>query len=108
MGPITFLPFGKDGFRGGSNQGVEAVYLGIGDHELLNVSKEADLLFFDQARESEHQHLLWNLPRVYETLAEEVEVDGVLFVPFFAVMLPSSHPVNTSKVQDWSLIPELY
>jgi hypothetical protein len=108
VGPVAFLPFGKEGFQGGSYRGVGTVCLATGDHALLSISKEADLLFFDQARGSEHQHLLWSLPGVYETLLEEVQVDGPLVVPFFSVMAPSSHPVNTSKVQDWSLIPELY
>jgi hypothetical protein len=108
VGPVAFLPFGKEGFQGGSNRGVRTVCLVTGDHALPSISKEADLLFFDQARGSEHQHLLWSLPGMYETLLEEVQVDGPLVVPFFSVMAPSSHPVNTSKVQDWLLIPELY
>ena len=80
--------------------------LGIGERILPCPSKQEDLDFFDKAREPKYKETLWSLLGVYKTL-EEMEQDGVYFLPAYAVIDPKNHLVNTSKAPDWIGFPEL-
>jgi hypothetical protein len=106
VGPVACLSFPSDGVQGGSNRCDVAVGLGTGKHLFPCPSKEDDLQFFDQARAPEYKQSLWSLPGIYEALLEKEE-DGMYFIAAYAVMEPSTYPVNTTNAPDWTKFAKL-